>query len=140
VWRGSRYVFKYLLCIFDMVSILYFVAGIGQAPVKGLAVQLAAIDIIEKIKYYNKDQKLQTYGMPPGCRVHPHVLRDLMLLCKSNEIMPKIEFRNSVEPFETCELFECTITVGQLQLSGCSLFVFKNSFDFIPNSDFISIW
>ncbi|OXA43975.1 hypothetical protein Fcan01_21275 [Folsomia candida] len=80
--------------------------GIGQAPAKGLACQLAAIDMMEKMKIYNQEE-FPPYGLPPGLRINPRVLSHLNALCHVNGLQPpKIEVTESGKPFAERELYD----------------------------------
>jgi len=97
--------------------------GIGQAPLRGLAFQLAAIDMLEKMKRYNTEVELPTYGMPPGCRINPLVMRDLERICRANNLEEPIIEVNEKDKKLTLEesyLFSCTVTIGQFSMEAQS--------------------
>ncbi len=113
---------------------IVIILGIGQAPVRGLAFQLAAIDMLEKIKFYNKE-KFPVYGLPPGTRINPKIIKDLMTFCKVNGLdYPKISIDNSGVPLEERELFDCTVEIGQLTTTGmhCTISqLFKSTHNYL---------
>jgi len=97
--------------------------GVGQAPLRGLAFQLAAIDMLEKMKKYNKEVELLPYGMPPGCRVNPQVMRDLTRICRANNLEdPLIEVNEKDKKLtiEESYLFNSTVTIGQFSMEAQS--------------------
>lgn len=74
--------------------------------------------MLEKIKFYNQE-KLPVYGLPPGTRVHPKIMGHLMAFCRRNHLeYPKIEVKSSGVPLEERELFDCFVSMGELETSG----------------------
>jgi len=92
--------------------------GIGQSPRRGLSFQVAAMDMLEKIKKANPDIELPIYGMIPGCRISPKVCRHLELIARRQGLPLPVYQSLPTDKSGEQPMQGVVCTIGELEFIG----------------------
>ena len=108
----------------DFVNVRINITGMGETNRHRMAKQLAAADLLEKVKKDKGEEAVGEYGLLPGCRTSPMIYEDLRELCRLEKLASMPVYTQLASGIvETADLFSFRCAIGLLETVGNALAV-----------------
>lgn len=98
-------------------KIVFVYIGVGEAFENGQATQMAALDILIRIREQCPNVDIMPYGLVPGWRLNGKVTNDLSKLCQRNQLKSP-RFEVTARDCETMTSFLIQLFIADVEIAG----------------------